>query len=116
MLNVKTRNSHPLFVRNPAVPILQRVATCFSRHRCLVIFMLFLFKSSASEALMYFSSVVDACSSQKREMDPYHFHMEIAEKTAEQLATNAELKKDSPDILVPFAAKFMEEERLLSLK
>ncbi|CAN0559898.1 unnamed protein product [Ectocarpus sp. 12 AP-2014] len=48
-------------------------------------------------------------------MDPYHFHIEIAEKTAEQLATNAELKKDCPAILVPFATKFMEDERLLSL-
>ncbi|CAM9890111.1 unnamed protein product, partial [Ectocarpus sp. 4 AP-2014] len=47
-------------------------------------------------------------------MDPYHFHIEIAEKTAEQLATNAELK-DCPAILVPLAAKFMEDERLFSL-
>ncbi|CAB1108895.1 unnamed protein product [Ectocarpus sp. CCAP 1310/34] len=48
-------------------------------------------------------------------MDPYHFHIGIAEKTAEQLATNAELLKDGHAILVPFAAKFMEDERLISL-
>lgn len=78
--------------------------------------MLFLFKSSVSEALTCPSSVVDVCCSQIREKDPYHFHIEIAEKTAEQLAENADLKKDSPAILVPFAAKFMEAERLLSLK
>ncbi|CAN0340685.1 unnamed protein product [Ectocarpus sp. 4 AP-2014] len=62
-------------------------------------------------------SSIAAVGNQKREMDPYHFHIEIAEKTAEQLAANAELKKDCPaGILVPFAAKFMEDERLLSLK
>ncbi|CAN0188873.1 unnamed protein product [Ectocarpus sp. 4 AP-2014] len=62
-------------------------------------------------------SNIAAVGHQKREMDPYHFHIEIAEKTADQLATNAELKKDCPAaILVPFAAKFMEDERLLSLK
>ncbi|CAB1118848.1 unnamed protein product [Ectocarpus sp. CCAP 1310/34] len=77
--------------------------------------MVFLFNSSASESLMCPFSVVDVCCSQKREMDPYHFHIEIAEKTAEQLATNAELLKDCHAILVPFAAKFMEDERLLSL-
>lgn len=49
-------------------------------------------------------------------MDPYHLNMRIAEKTAEKLATSAELKKNSPELLVPFAAKFMETERLLSLK
>ncbi|CAN0492447.1 unnamed protein product, partial [Ectocarpus sp. 12 AP-2014] len=60
-------------------------------------------------------STISAVGHEKREMDPYHFHIEIAEKTGEQLATNAELKKDCPAILVPFAAKFMEDERLLSL-
>ncbi|CBJ27635.1 conserved unknown protein [Ectocarpus siliculosus] len=60
-------------------------------------------------------SSISAVGHQTREMDPYHLHIGIAEKTAEQLATNAELKKDSSAILVPFAAKFMEDERLLSL-
>ncbi|CAM9811136.1 unnamed protein product [Ectocarpus sp. 13 AM-2016] len=60
-------------------------------------------------------STINAVGHQIREKDPYHFHIEIAEKTAEQLAENADLKKDSPAILVPFAAKFMEAERLLSL-
>ncbi|CAB1108636.1 unnamed protein product [Ectocarpus sp. CCAP 1310/34] len=60
-------------------------------------------------------STISVVGHQKREMDPYHFHIEIAEKTAEQLATNAELLKDCHAILVPFAAKFMKDERLLSL-
>ncbi|CAB1104663.1 unnamed protein product [Ectocarpus sp. CCAP 1310/34] len=57
-----------------------------------------------------------AVGQEVRQMDPYHLNMRIAEMTAEKLATSAELKKNSPDLLVPFAAKFMENERLLSLK
>ena len=40
----------------------------------------------------------------------------IAEQTGGKLAAHAELKKDSPDVLVPFAEKFIENERKLSLK
>lgn len=42
--------------------------------------------------------------------------MSIAERSAEHLATNAELKKDSADELVPFANKFVENESKLSLR
>ena len=54
--------------------------------------------------------------SQTRALNPFHLMTTIAEQTVGKLAANAELKKDSPDILVPFADKFMKNERQLSLK
>ena len=50
---------------------------------------------------------------------PNHFHLMttmIAEQTVGKLAAHAELKKNSPDVLVPFAEKFMGIDRKLSLK
>ena len=54
--------------------------------------------------------------SQTQRFDPLHLTIAIAEQTPERLASHAELKKGSPDILVPFAGKFMEDKRQLSLK
>ena len=54
--------------------------------------------------------------SQARALNPFHLMTTIAEQTVGKLAANAGLKKDSPDVLVPFADKFMENERQLSLK
>ncbi|CAN0429040.1 unnamed protein product [Pylaiella littoralis] len=61
-------------------------------------------------------STIHAVGAQARALNPFHLMATIAEQTVGKLATNADLKKNSSDVLVPFAEKYIENGRMLSLK
>ncbi|CAN0107775.1 unnamed protein product [Pylaiella littoralis] len=61
-------------------------------------------------------STIHAVGAQARALNPFHLMATIAEQTVGKLATNADLKKNSPDVLVPFAQKYIENGRMLGLK
>ncbi|CAM9735812.1 unnamed protein product [Pylaiella littoralis] len=61
-------------------------------------------------------STINAVGAETRALNPFHLMTTIAERTVAKLAAHAGLKKDSPQVLVPFADNFMENARMSSLK